>query len=352
MKVAIDVLPLQTGHKFRGVGIYTQNLIGSLQLIEVTNFSVQSILQGKIPPNVDLVHYPYFDPFFLTLPLRKPKPTIVTIHDVTPLVFPDKFPKGARGWLKFQIQKLSLKGATAVITDSQNSKKDIVNHLGFPKEKIYVVPLAPGEEFKPIADRRSLITIRKKYQLPKHFILYVGDVNWNKNIEGLIRAFKKLQSSKAPKLQLVLAGKALEDKSLPETRLIFQLIKELNLIDQTRILGFVSTKNLVAIYNLAAVYCQPSFYEGFGLPVLEAMACGCPVVAANMASLQEICQKAAVMVDPYDVNDIAAGIKKVLSSSAVYDKLRKRGLKQAEKFSWKKTARQTIDVYQRVIKNF
>ena len=344
MRVAIDISPLKSAHKFRGVGSYTKRLIEALQKVDKKNEYILTTRSLQLTTQVDFIHYPYFDLFFLTLPLRKSKPTVVTIHDVTPLVFPEHFPPGIRGKIKFKIQKFSLKGVKAVITDSKNSKKDIINYLGYPKEKIFVVPLAPGKEFRLITNHQSLIATKQKYQLPDAFVLYVGDVNYNKNIPGLVKTCEKI------KVPLVIVGKQAVEKNInrlhPENKDLVWLQDYCQ--SPVTLLGFVSTEDLVAIYNLATVYCQPSFYEGFGLPVLEAMACGCPVVAANTSSLPEICGKAAVMVNPYDINDIVTGLKKVLYDISIYDILRKRGLAWVKKFSWEKTAKETIKVYQNV----
>ncbi len=352
MKVAIDIFPLKSAHQFRGVGSYTKRLVEALQLIKLPNFSVQLIKQGKIPSNCNIVHYPYFDLFWLTLPIKKPKPRVVTIHDVIPLVFPQHFPPGIKGKIKFQIQKFSLKGVKAVITDSKNSKKDIANWLTYPKEKIYVVPLAPGKEFRPITNHQSLIATKKKYQLPDTFVLYVGDVNYNKNIPGLVKACKKI------KVPLVIVGKQAVEKNIdrrhPENRDLVWLqtyCQSPVTSHQSPVVtltGFVPDGDLVAIYNLATVYCQPSFYEGFGLPVLEAMACGCPVVAANTLSLSEICGKAAVMVNPYDINSIANGLEKVIRETKIRNTLKEKGLAWVKNFSWERAANQTIKVYQNV----
>lgn len=341
MRIAIDVSPLKSAHKFRGVGFYTKRLIKALRLIKVPDFSVRLIEQGEIPKDADLVHYPYLDLFFLSLPIKKPKPTVVTIHDVIPLIFPEHYPKGIRGWLKFQIQKFSLKRVSAVITDSKNSKGDIVRYLDFPKEKIHVVSLAPSKEFKPI-------TIKQKYNLPERFVLYVGDINWNKNVPGLVRACEEL------KIPLVIVGKQAKscdyDKTHPENQDLVWLQSAIS-NQQSAIIptGFVPTKDLVTIYNLASVYCQPSFYEGFCLPVLEAMACGTPVVCSKVSSLPEVVDDVAIFVDPNDYNSIAGGIKKVIENKKLSETLRKRGLLQARKFSWQKTARETIRVYAKVI---
>ena len=258
------------------------------------------------------------------------------------MIFPEHFPPGIRGNLKFQIQKFSLKNTKAIITDSENSKKDLFKYLNYPKNKIHVVPLAPAEEFKELKIENYKLKIKQKYQLPEKFILYVGDVNYNKNIPGLIKALSGLKE----KMSLVLVGKAFKDENLKETREILQLINSLKLEKKVLRLGWIPDKDLVAVYNLASVYCQPSFYEGFGLPVLEAMACGCPVVAAKTSSLSEICGSAAVMVDPNDINDMIRGLGEAINKR---EELIKKGLLQAKKFSWQKTAQQTYEVYQKVV---
>jgi len=359
MKIAIDISPLNSDHKFRGIGAYTENLINAMKAKKAPGFSLQLVKKGEISQDCDLVHYPYFDFFWTTLPLKKKLPMVVTIHDVIPLVFPDKFPKGIKGWLKFQIQKFALRSVAAVITDSENSKNDIVKHLGFPKEKIFVIPLAPGGEFKPIKSTKLLNRNIVKYNLPEKFVLYTGDVNWNKNVEGLIKAFSRIQrykrslnslrgykDIKIQKLELVLAGKAFEDKKLKETRSIFQLIKKLGLTNQVKILGYVPIKDLVVIYNLAMIYCQPSFYEGFGLPVLEAMACGTPVICSQASSLSEVAGKAAFFINPNDYDSIAQGIERLIKDKELSKALEQKGLEQVRKFSWEKTAGETMKVYE------
>lgn len=339
MKIAIDVSPLQSAHQYRGIGSYTRNLVESLKIIDKKNeYFLVSKDRELSQLNPDVVHYPCFDFFQLTLPFKKIKPTIVTVYDVIPLIFPEHFPTGLRGRVKFEIQKYYLKGVKAVITISENSKKDIVKYLAVPEEKIFVTYLAPGKEFKKLE-------IKPKYNLPNTFVLYVGDVNWNKNILGLIKAFHKLETKN---LKLILVGKAFENKDLKETREIIRLIKQLDLDDKIIRLGWVPDEELVAIYNSASVYCQPSFYEGFGLPVLEAMACGCPVVAAKAGSLPEICGDAALMVAPGNVSDIARGISQVVENKNVGNELINKGFKQANKFSWDKTARLTLSVYNKV----
>jgi len=345
MKVALDISPLKTGHQFRGIGVYTESLKKALEESKIPDFGIELIESGKSPQGCDLIHYPFFDLFFLTLPIKKIKPTVVTIHDVIPLVFPEHYPVGLRGLFKFQVQKKSLKNVRSVITDSENSKKNIFKYLNYPKEKIYVVPLAPAKDFKVIKNNDFLDKIQKKYKLPEKFILYVGDVNYNKNVLGLIKAFADFRNQEKD-FKLVLVGKAFLEEDLKETQ---EIIKLINLLDSNKNiirLGWIPQEDLVGIYNSAAVYCQPSFYEGFGLPVLEAMACGCPVLAANTSSLPEVCGKAAIMFDPYNIKSIIEGIKMALDQKS---DLMAKGLRQVENFNWEKVAQKTYEVYQKVV---
>lgn len=348
MRIAIDSTPLSSGHNVRGTGSYTKNLIEALQKYEKQH-SYSFFTRGKnLPDNVGLVHYPCFDPFFTTLPLRKPKPVIVSVHDLVPLIFPDKFPRGMKGEIAWQIQKRSLRAVARIITDSQQSKEDIRRIVGYSPERIDVIPLAPAPSFRRIADKRVLQNVRKKYDLPERYLLYVGDVNWNKNITGMLQAFRKLKSQSS-KLKLVLVGKAFTNRSLPEAKEIKDLIAKLKLTADIKILGFVPEEDLVAVYNLAAVYVQPSWYEGFGLPVLEAMACGAPVVCSYTASLKEI-GGPAVSIDPGDVNNIASGILRVLSmENSERERLIREELAWARKFSWKTVAAMTVASYEKAL---
>ena len=185
MKVALEISPLTSPHNVRGIGSYTKTLFEALKKeknVEVIPFKHL----GKIP-EADLIHYPYFDLFFHTMPIFGKSRTVVTIHDVIPLVFPAFFPAGKRAYINLFLQKIALKKANAVIADSKTSKADIADKLTFPNDKIHVVYLAQSSIFRP---QNPKIAIRKKYKLPDKFILYVGDVNWNKNILGLLQAVK------------------------------------------------------------------------------------------------------------------------------------------------------------------
>lgn len=351
MNIAIDVSPLKSSrflqHRVRGTGFYIENLKRSLLQYYPKNKYIfftrgKNLLKPSIYP-IDLVHYPYFEPFFLTLPIFNSYRTIVTVHDLTPIVFPKYFPKGIKGAIKWQIQKMSLRKTDAIITDSKSSKEDIVRYANIPREKIHVVYLAASSAFKKMKKTLILESIKEKYNLPEKFVLYVGDVTWNKNLPRLIEAIKKIN------LTLVMVGKALMEKDFDRTNPWNQdLVKVQKLIhNDKRIirLGFVPTEDLIMLYNLASVFVMPSVYEGFGLPILEAMSCGCPVVTSKEGSISEIAGDAAFYVDPYDINDIANGIGEVYLNQKLQRELSYKGLIQAEKFSWKKTAEETMRVY-------
>jgi glycosyltransferase involved in cell wall biosynthesis len=348
MKIAIDISPLQTGHKIRGVGFYLEHLKDALVKYYPENEYVFFERGEKLPKDIKLVHFPYFEPFFLALPLYKKFKTVVTVHDLTPIVFSDNFPSGIKGKIKWQMQRFALKRANAILTDSNSSKKDIVKFVGVRESKVKVVYLAAGEQFTKLKTENVKLEVRKKYNLPEKFVLYVGDVTWNKNLPRLIDAVKEL------KIPLVMIGKSLVSKDYDKDNpwnADLNRINELAKGDENIIrLGFVTAEDLIAIYNLATVFALPSLYEGFGLPILEAMACGCPVVTSKEGSLGEVAGDAAFYVDAYDVESIAAGIKEVFDDTKLQESLKKKGLERVKKFSWKDTASQTLKAYEGIAK--
>lgn len=352
MKVIIDISPLKSAHKTRGIGMYTRRLVDAVREIDKDNKYILTTKSDHIS-DADIIHYPYFDLFFHTLPLKKQTKTVVTIHDLIPLMFPKDFPSGIKGKIRFFLQRTALKNVNTIITDSQNSKKDIIKYLNINENKISVVYLAAAKEFTPKSEK-EILEIRKKYNLPEKFVLYVGDVNANKNLIQLIEAFCEVNNSH-PKLHLVLVGRAFKNHKLVQVKEIKEKIVNSKLEDKVHIISNVPldpSKDLVAIYNAASVYVQPSLYEGFGLPILEAFACGTPVVASNVSSIPEITGDAAILVNPNSIPQIASGIKKAITLSETNrNKLIEKGMLQAKKFSWKKTALETIAIYKKIIEN-
>ncbi len=348
MKIAIDISPLSSGHKVRGVGFYLENLKKSLIKYNPENEYTFFVRGEKLPDDIDLVHFPYFEPFFLALPLYKKFKTIVTVHDLTPIVFPNNFPRGIKGEIKWQMQKLSLRKVNRIITDSKCSKDDVIKYAGVNKDIVDIVYLSAGEEFKILTlSQKDINSLRRKYNLPQKFALYVGDVTWNKNLPRLIDAIKTTN------IPLVMIGKNLVneeyDRNNPwntDLNRVWELSKE----DKNIIrLGFVESNDLVSIYNIATVFVMPSLYEGFGLPILEAMSCGCPVVTTKEGSLKEVAGEAAYFVDGYNLEKIAKGIQEVFNDKNLQEELRQKGFENIKKYSWKETADKTIESYKKTI---
>ena len=335
MNIGLDISPLTTSHAGRGTGTYTKHLLESLQKYSKTCTLVP--FKGDIPSNVDLVHIPYFDPFFLTLPRTIHVPFIVTVHDLIPIVYKKHFPVGLRGNIKWIIQKKILQKASAIITDSYASKKDIVQELHVPESRVFVSYLAPGAEFSPV-DKENRMNIRQKYSLPDEFLLYVGDVNWNKNIPNLIKAIYQTN------IPLVLIGKAFLNEGLQEVKIINSIIKEYKAENTIIKLGFVPQEDLPSVYSVATVCVQVSIAEGFGLPILEAMACGTPCVVSSTSSLVEIAGP-SVLVDPFNVNSIVNGIKEAVNKKWNQKEL----MLYARHFTWEKTAQETITIYNKCL---
>ncbi len=344
LHIAIDITPLGSLAETRGVGAYTRELVSALKQYASQHEYTFFVRGEKLPTSVDLVHYPYFDPFFLTLPLLSGQPVVVTVHDLIPLVFTAAFPSGARGRLKWLVQKTLLKRAAAVITDSRASKVDIHKITGIQSDKIAVIPLAAGSQFERVTDKNKLKMVSDKYKLPQDFFLYVGDINWNKNIPGLLAGFHKLSLSHPSKL--VLAGKAFLDLHLPEAQEIDFLIRDLHIESSVLRPGFIEMADLPAIYTLAKAYVQPSLAEGFGLPVLEAFACGTPVISSNRSSLLEI-SGPAVRIDPDDPESLAQALAKAAVKPLTPTE-RDKYVIWARQFSWEQVAHKTVAVYESV----
>lgn len=346
MKVALDISPTKTGHKVRGVGVYTTNLEKSIRKY-TKNVNLQVISNNsQIKEDIDLVHFPYFDPFISSLSKKLRIKTIVTVHDLIPLVFPKKFPPGIRGRINWFIQKKRLGNVDAIITDSESSKKDILRLIKIPSEKVYVVYLAANEVYRRIIEEKSLQDVKIKYALPEKFVLYVGDATWNKNLLNLVRAIVKTKE------KAVLVGKAINSDGVEEngwTKELIEAQKIINESDQFIRLGFVSTEELTLLYNLCSVFVFPSRYEGFGLPLLEAASCGVPIITSKTSSIPEVIGDAAEFVDPESAEDIASKIEKVLNNEELRKSLSKKAFSRSKQFSWKKTAINTAKIYKKVI---
>ena len=321
----------------RGVGFYSKNLQKELQ----KDSSIK--LVDKDP---DIEHFTFFDLFYPTLPIKKSHPTVVTIHDLTPLVLPRLYPKGFKGIASLVRQRLSLFNTQAIITDSQNSRRDLIKLFFLPPEKVFVTPLATDKIYKKTPSPISVGKIKSKFNLPDDFVLSVaGGPNPNKNLPLLAEVTKKM------KLPLVLVGADLT-KKLPQGKIHKELQDLVKLKKYSHIItsGFITNKELLAFYSLASLYCQPSLYEGFGLPLLEAMHAGCLITSSHTSSLPEIYPPGSITFSPSSQDSLESALTKALS---LPPKEKSRMIKEAKEvakdFSWKKTAQQTISVYKKVL---
>jgi glycosyltransferase involved in cell wall biosynthesis len=275
-------------------------------------------------------------------PISAPCPTILTIHDMTLWLYPSYHP-----WRRLVAMRpiipIVARKAEAIITVSHSVKKDIVRILGLPAEKVHVIHEAPGAEFRLLKNAPELDVARRKYGLPEQFILHVGTLEPRKNLVRLLEAFDQLRRTRAIGHELVFVGKrGWKDEA------IFAAVERLNLAGAVHFLDFVPGRLLPAIYNLADMLVFPSLHEGFGLPLVEAMACGTPVVASPFGALMEVAANAAVFFDPLDVTSIAEGLQRVLTDRQLHTSLKLQGLERAGQFGWEKTAQKTRQLYWQV----
>jgi glycosyltransferase involved in cell wall biosynthesis len=284
--------------------------------------------------SLDLLHSPYY-----IMPYWLDCPSVLTMYDLIPLIYSQHLPHRWTSWIFRATASLAVRRAKRIIAISDSTKRDLVRLLGASEDKITVTHLAADERFRPL-DRQQRGNAIRTYGLPERYLLYLGINKPHKNLPFLLQVFRELRTE----AKLVLAGK--EDPRYPQVR---DEARRLRLADRVLFLGDVPEKDLPMIYNGAEVFVYPSLYEGFGLPVLEAMACGTPVVCSNSSSLPEIVGNAAITLDPADTSAWVAALAEVLESRELQAELRTRGLAQADKFSWKKTARETLGVYQSVL---
>ena len=319
----------------RGVGFYADNLGKALEK------SPDITLTDKNP---DIIHYPFFDLFYHTLPLQKDKPTIVTIHDLTPLVLSNRYPKGIKGLFNLILQWLATQSVSVILTDSECSKKDLIKIFRIPEEKITVVPLAIDPIYKKEVSPAKLEEVRKKYHLPKRFVLNVpGGPNPNKNLPNLAEVTDRIG------IPLVIVGKGmLQEVKEPVHPELIDVIR-LKVYKHLILPGFVPTEDLNAIYRLATLYVQPSLYEGFGLPLLEAMTAGCLVASSKASSLPEIYHEGAIAFNPRKLSSMEKAIRKALNLSpkALQHQI-ELGKTRSADFTWAKAAKATAEVYNKV----
>ena len=367
MRIAIDARKL---HDF-GIGTYVRNLLRHLARQDARNEYVVfcrpadreyvAELGGNIRPvvesapaysireqyrlplalrreRIDVFHAPHY-----VLPPLTPCRSVVTIHDCIHLMFPQYLPGRlahayARGVLWAAVRR-----SDRILTVSEASKRDILRFFSVSAGKVEVIPNGIDERFRLVPSDEEIARVRERYLLHDPFLLYAGNIKPHKNLERLIEAFHLLRQRGHEHLRLLIIGN--EVSKYPTLR---RMVHHFKLHAYVRFLGFVPDQMLAVLYRLADVFVFPSLYEGFGLPPLEAMASGTPVVTSNVSSLPEVVGDAALLIDPYDTGSIAGAIERILSDPALREDLVRRGQARAREFSWERSVARIRSVYEEV----
>ena len=367
MRIAIDVRKL---HDF-GVGTYVRNLVRWLARLDgdsdyvllcrredcerierlgpnfrpvpdrSANYSLAE--QLTVPFDLarvraDLFHAPHY-----VLPALTPCRSIVTIHDCIHLMFPQYLPgRLAHAYARIAFW-LAANRSARILTVSEASKRDILRFFAIPSEKVDVIYNAIDDRFSQPPDAEQMERVRERYQLHDRFLLYSGNVKPHKNLERLIDAFHRLRLDGFGDIKLLITG-----SEISRYATLRRAVHRYNLHQHVRFLGFLRADTLAILYRLADAFVFPSLYEGFGLPPLEAMASGTPVLTSNVSSLPEVVDTAALLIDPYDPESIADGLRQILSDEGLRARLISRGRARASTFSWEESVQRVLTIYRRV----
>ena len=283
-----------------------------------------------------------FHGLFSRLPLVLPVPGILTVHDLSGYKMP-RFHK-RHTYVTNQMFPTFIKKASGIIAVSKFTAEELVSIFPDAAEKTTVVHEASPPEYSEVTEKSELNRVRKKLNLPESFFLFLGTLEPRKNLTKLLEAFQRVSDS-IPH-SLVISGSAGW-----KTKEFFKRLKTSGIEDRVHLTGFVDGKDIPALLSLSDAFIYPSLYEGFGLPILEAMACGTPVITSNVSSMPEIAGEAAYLIDPQSADSIARGISTLAHDEARRKQLRERGLRRAGEFSWEETARKTLQVYREVLKD-
>ncbi len=379
MRIGIDVRPITTAGLGRGLGIYTANLVKSLLKIDQKNNYSLFLARNQVLDNVltdlpssrnvnivrlkrptrniffwdqllwwALLERERIDLFHSTVygvPLICPCKRVFTIHDLTPLIFPEFFKK-FRHQAVYRFNFFTGKYADRIITASHNSKQDIIHYLKISESNISVIFDGVGAQYQRLQDSKVIENIKIRYHITGKFLLYVGGFDANKNLPTLVEAFRLLQEKRPSNedLLLVFVGNL-----TPAAVSLREFIRTLGIEQQVIFTGFVSEEDLIGLYSAAEVFLFPSLYEGFGLPPLEAMACGTPVITSNASSLPEVVGDAAIQVDPHSSQAFSQKMFEVFTNDRLRQELSRKGLERAKLFSWEQTARKTLQAYENVL---
>ena len=284
---------------------------------------------------VDVAHFQYLSPPIV------PCPVVLSVHDISFETHPEFFAPIECARLRFTIP-VAVRRAAHILTLSECSRVEIIEHYRVAPERISVTPLAAAATFRAVSDPGSLRPAATALGVTEPYILAVGNLQPRKNLERLLSAYAGLRRAGKTEHRLVLVGQKAYRSSAMLDRL-----RELDLQSHVTMTGYVTDQQLLALYNLADVFVYASLFEGFGLPILEAMACGTPVITSNLASMPEVAGDAAVLVDPLSEAEIGAAILRLTASPDVRRRMRERGIEHAAAFSWRRVAAETLAVYRK-----
>ena len=367
MRTAIDARKL---HDY-GIGTYVRNLVEHLarqdyddeyvlfcrdedreyvrglgrrftpQHVRAGNYSIREHISIPVAlqyARADVFHAPHYVVSPLTM-----CPYVVTIHDCIHLRFPQYLPNRLAPHYARAMMRTAARRSRRVLTVSNASKQDILHYLGVPAEKVEVVYNALDSRLATAPTAADITRVRERFQLTSPFILYAGNIKPHKNVDRLIEAYALLRRRGIVGVKLLIIGDQIS--KYPQLR---RLVHRFQLHQHVRFLGFVPDATLAALYRLASVFVFPSLYEGFGLPPLEAMAAGAPVVTSNVSSLPEVVGDAALLIDPTSAESIAVAIGRVLGEPGLRSELVRRGHERVKAFSWERSVARIRDIYQEV----
>lgn len=343
MKVGFDARGA-IWYRGTGIGTYTYQLVENLKKIDehkVCQFfwpgdeNKYSLRNAKI----DIYHVPQNGH---GLPKKKSCLQVATVHDLIPYIYPED---ASPNYLRTVLNEMPriMEQSDLIITVSEHSKRDIQRYFNLPNNKVVVTYEAPESVYRPIEEGAAKDFVKGKYNIHSPYILYIGGFSTRKNVKTLINAFHEIRTDIPKDYKLVLVGKKVKDAKMLEI-----MINDLGLKNNSIFTGFLPVVELPYLYNASDLFVYPSLYEGFGLPPLEAMACGTPVIASNTSSMPEVTGDAAILINPKDTHGLAEAMVKVLNSSDLRDKMSKDGLLQANKFTWEKCARETLGAYNKL----
>jgi len=371
MKIAIDARSA-TLHQGTGIGTYTNNLMSEILSIdskdEFTLFCSGKFNEEFNKKNTNIVyssgrHGGFYENYYIPNTLNElhtdlyhiPQngigfdfdteiPTIVTIHDLIPYIMPETVGKG---YLERFLRDMPniISNSCGILTVSEYSKKDILKFFSFyPEDKIFVTPLAANNNFKPLDKNNCKLYVEHTFGVKDPYILYIGGFSLRKNVLGLINAFSKVYKDLNKPYKLLLGG-GLKD----EGEKLFTFVKENNLQDKVIFCGYLEDKILPVLYSGCDAFVYPSFYEGFGLPPLEAMSCKAPVITSNLTSVPEVTGDDAILINPYNINELEKSLVTLLNDETLKNNLSERGYLRSLEFTWTKTAQNTLKAYKKLV---